>query len=47
MIELNFLKELTLIKQVHQENVIWVTNGIFQIKALSFNSISATDVMAF
>ena len=29
MIELTFLKELTLIKQVHQKSVIFVTFGIF------------------
>ena len=29
MIELAFLKELMLIKQVHQKSVIFVLNGIF------------------
>ena len=38
MIELTFLKVLMLIKQVNQKNV---TIGIFQIKGLSFNSMSA------
>ena len=32
MIELAFLEELMLIKQVHQKNVIFVTIGIFWIK---------------
>ena len=29
MIELKFLKELMLIKQVHQKNLIFITIGIF------------------
>ena len=29
MIELTFLKELMLIRQVHQKNLIFVTIGIF------------------
>ena len=29
MIELTFLKELMLIKQVHQKNLIFITIGIF------------------
>ena len=36
-IKLTFLKELMLIKQVHQKNVIFVTIGISQIRVLSFN----------
>ena len=47
MIELTFLKELTLIKQVHQRNVIFLTVDNFCIKGLSFNGMSATDVMAY
>ena len=41
MIELAFLKELMLIQQANQKSVIFATIGIFQIKALSFNQISA------
>ena len=41
------LKELTLISQVHQKNVIFVTIGNFYIKGLSFNSMSTTDVMTY
>ena len=36
MIELKFLKELMLIRQVHQKSVIFVTIGIFQIKGFKF-----------
>ena len=46
-IELTFLKELMLIKQVHQESVIFVTIGVFEIKILSFNQISAIDAMIY
>ena len=42
-----FLKELMLIKQVHQKSVIFVTIGIFEITLLSFNQISAIDVMIY
>ena len=44
MTELTFLKELILIKHVHQKSVLFVTIGI---KCLSFNDISATDVMMY
>ena len=37
MIESTFLKELVLIRQVNQENVIFVIIGAFEIKDLSFN----------
>ena len=37
MIELTFLKELVLIKQVHHKSVIFVTAGISGTKSLSFN----------
>ena len=47
MIELNFLKELILIKQEHQKNALFVTNGVFQIKGLSFNHINAMAVMLY
>ena len=41
MIELTFLKELMLIKQAIQKSSIFVTIGIFYIKTLSFNQMSA------
>ena len=47
MIELTFLKELILIKQVHQKGVIFVTIGIFEIKGLSFNQMSSMYVMMY
>ena len=47
MIELMFLKELMLIRQVHQKNLIFVTIGIFQIKGLSFNRMSVMDIMMY
>ena len=36
MTELTSLKELILIKQVHQKNMTFVTIGIFQIKGFKF-----------
>ena len=36
MAELTFLKELMLIKQVHQKSMIFVTIGIFSIKGFKF-----------
>ena len=47
IIELTFLEELILIKQVHQKNVIFVAIGIFWIKDLSFKSMSATNVIIY
>ena len=45
MIELAFLEELMLIKQVHQKNVIFVTIGIFWIKVcLQRMSLFINDV---
>ena len=41
MIELAFLKELILIKQVHQKTVIFVTIDIFRINGLSVNRVPA------
>ena len=41
MIELAFLKELILIKQVHQKTVIFVTIGTFRINGLSVNRVPA------
>ena len=46
-LELTFLKELMLIKQVHQKSVIFVTIGIFKVIVLSFNQMSAIDVMTY
>ena len=43
--ELTFLNELMLIKQANQKSVMFFTIGIFKIKALSFNQMSAVDVM--
>ena len=45
-IELNFLKELMLLKQMNQKSVICVTIGIFW-KGLSFNRIYAIDTMIY
>ena len=36
MIELAFLEEVILIKQVHQNSVIFVTIGVFQIKGICY-----------
>ena len=47
MIELTFLEELILIKQVHQKNVIFVAIGTFWIKDLSFKGMSAMDVIIY
>ena len=46
-IELTFLKEAILTKQVHQKSVIFVTIGIFEIIVLSFNQMSAVNVMIY
>ena len=45
MIEMTFLKEVMLIKKANQKIVRFVTVGIFQIKTLRFNQMSAMDVM--
>ena len=47
LIELTFLKELILIKQLHQKSVIFITIGISITKVLSFNQMSATDVLIY
>ena len=47
MIELAFLKESMLTKQVHQKSAIFFTISIFYIKALSFNQVSAMDAMIY
>ena len=38
MLELTILKELNLIKQMNQKNVIFVTIGVFQMKLLYVDS---------
>ena len=45
MIELMFLKELILVKQVPQKSVIFVTTGIFKIKGLNLKHMYAIHVM--
>ena len=40
-IELKFLKERMLTKQANQKKAMFVTIGIFLLKALSFNQMSA------
>ena len=42
-----FLKELILIRQVNQKNMTIFTVGIFYVKGLSFDNISAQGVMIF
>ena len=44
-IELTFLKELMLTKQLNQKNAIFVTVGISEIKVLISNQMSAIDAM--
>ena len=41
MIELTFLKELMLLRQVNQESTIFVTIVFFRQRVLSFNQVSA------
>ena len=45
MLESMFLKELMLIKQVHQKNKIFATIGILKILVLSMNRIFVMVVM--
>ena len=45
MTELTFLKELMLIKQVHQK--IFTTIGMSEIIVLTFNQMSAIEVMIY
>ena len=47
MIELVFLEELVLTKQMHEKSVIFVTIGIFYIKGLSFKHMYAIDAMTY
>ena len=44
---LRFLKVLILVRQVHSSSVLFGTVGIFEIKGLSFNWISAMGVMMY
>ena len=46
-IELTFLKELKLVKQVHQKSMIFVIIDVSQIIVLSFNQMPAIDVMIY
>ena len=45
MIESIFLKELMLMEQVHENNVIFVTYGILKILVLNMNCIYALVAM--
>ena len=45
MTELTFLKELMLIKQVYQK--IFITIGMSEIIVLTFNQMSAIEVMIY
>ena len=45
--EAMFLKELMLTKQMDQESVIFVTIGISSLSVLSFNQMSAIDIMIY
>ena len=47
MIEFTFLKELVLIRQANQKSAIFVTTGIFQRKALSFQHMYEIDAMIY
>ena len=47
MMELTFLKELMLIKQVHQKHVLSATIDISYIIVLSFNQISAIGIKIY
>ena len=42
-----FLKELMLIKQVDEKCVIFITIGISQSIVLSFNQMSAKDIIIY
>ena len=47
MIELTFLKELMVIKQVHQGSVMFVTIGISKTIPLCLTQMSTIDVMIY
>ena len=46
-IELAYLKELILAKQMHQKSAIFVTIWIFQIRNLRFNLIYAKGITIY
>ena len=47
IIKFTFLLELMSINQANQKSAIFVTIGIFYIKALRFRQMSAMDVMFY
>ena len=47
MIELTFLKEVMLIKQLHQKSAMFVTIGISEIIVLNFNQVSVINAMIY
>ena len=47
MTELTFLKILMLKRQMYQHNALFAIIGIFQVKGLSFNQMSAMGVMMY
>ena len=47
MIELRFMKELTLKEQVYQKSLMFVNIGIFWNIVLIFNQMSVIDVMIY
>ena len=47
MIELTFLKELILIKQVHQKSATFAAIGIFLTQGLRFNHMYAMTIMMY
>ena len=47
MIELTFLRELMLLKQVHRKSVTFVTIVISKIIVLSLKQMSVIDVMIY
>ena len=47
MIELTFMKELMLIKQVNEKSEVFATIVTFYIKGLNFNQMSAVDAMFY
>ena len=47
MLELMFLKEVIVIKQVHQRSVIFVTTSLFLAKGLIFSHLCVIDAMIY
>ena len=47
MIKLTFLKELILIREVHEKSVTFMPLCIFYITNLSLNNISVISIMKF